>query len=135
MSSFTILMADDDQDDQMILRDSIVDISTTAELQFAMNGEEAMTLLEQGYVQQRLPMLIVLDLNMPLMNGPQTLAAIKNDARFDSIPVIIYSTSINRLEKEKCLRLGAQAYWVKPISYQESRTIAQKFLEACGGPH
>jgi CheY-like chemotaxis protein len=68
---------------------------------------------------------------MPRLNGTQTLSKLKDDKRFKDIPVIIYSTSINPLEKEKCMSLGAQAYITKPISFNESKNTIQLFLQYC----
>jgi len=61
----------------------------------------------------------------------QTLSKIKNDNRFKEIPVIIYSTSINPLEKEKCILLGAHSYITKPVSFEESIETAKIFLQFC----
>ena len=74
----------------------------------------------------------VLDLNMPKMNGTDTLKNIKSDPRFSNIPVIIYSTSINPLEKEACMLLGAHSYITKPLSFTESLDTAKLFLKLCG---
>ena len=75
-----------------------------------------------------IPQLIILDLNMPKLNGRQTLQWIKNQPELKHIPVIIYSTSLNPIEKDECLSLGAHAYIIKPISYRESVSIAENFL-------
>lgn len=68
---------------------------------------------------------------MPKLNGTETLRRIKNDTRFKDIPVIIYSTSINPLEKEKCLLLGAHSYVTKPVSFKESMDTAKQFFDFC----
>jgi CheY-like chemotaxis protein len=68
---------------------------------------------------------------MPKMSGTQILKALKEDSRFKHIPVIIYSTSINPLEKERCLALGAHAYIIKPVSFRESIETAHLFMEFC----
>ena len=98
---------------------------------FAENGEQALELLDKNYNVAEVPCLIVLDLNMPKMNGTQTLGNLKSDERFKHIPVIIYSTSINPLEKEKCMQLGAHSYITKPISFKESTETAKVFLQFC----
>ena len=77
------------------------------------------------------PELLLLDLNMPRMNGRQTLMHLKNDARYSDIAVIIYSTSINPVEKEICMAQGAQAYIAKPVSYTESIETAKLFISLC----
>jgi CheY-like chemotaxis protein len=59
------------------------------------------------------------------------LRKLKGDERFKNIPVIIYSTSINPLEMEKCMQLGAHSYITKPISIKESLDTARLFFRFC----
>ena len=126
-----ILLADDDLEDKAIIQDAMEMLNVMDVLYFADNGEHAWKLLEQMQEDDNVPCLIVLDLNMPKMNGAQVLSKIKGDERFRDIPVIIYSTSINTLEKDKCLLLGAHSYITKPVSFNESIETAKKFLAFC----
>lgn len=126
-----ILLADDDEDDKMIINDALTLLSNDNVIYFTENGEEALRVLNKNYDENDLPCLIVLDLNMPKLNGTETLRCIKNDLRFKDIPVIIYSTSINPMEKEKCLILGAHSYITKPISFKESMDTARQFFDFC----
>jgi CheY-like chemotaxis protein len=96
-------------------------------VKFMQNGKEAIKYLEQLCHDSLLPKLIVLDLNMPILNGTQTLINIKQNARFKNIPVIIYSTSANESEKRKCLNFGALDYVVKPSTYNEGFLMVEKF--------
>lgn len=121
-------MVDDDADDRDIIRFSMESINASDTIGFAEDGEQALTLLQDDVTVSPIPQLIVLDLNMPRMNGTETLRSLKQDERFKNIPVIIYSTSINPFEKEKCMELGAHSFITKPISYQESLDIANVFL-------
>src|SRR5689334_7377115 len=100
-------------------------------LLFADDGAHALHLLNNEMSSSGLPCLIVLDLNMPKLNGTQTLKQLKEDPRYRDIPVIVYSTSINRVEKEKCLALGAHSFITKPLSLKESRATAQFFYSFC----
>jgi CheY-like chemotaxis protein len=100
-------------------------------MHFAENGVLMLDLLKKHYEQNELPCLIVLDLNMPKMNGTETLSHIKKDERFKDIPVIIYSTSINPFEKEKCMRLGAHSYITKPITFEDGVSTAKTFHAFC----
>jgi CheY-like chemotaxis protein len=131
MPDWKILIADDDPEDREIIGDAMQKLSQQDILGFAENGEAALDILNDCYSNGDIPCLIILDLNMPRMNGTQTLKAIKQDHRLKTIPVIIYSTSINPMEKEKCLQLGAHSYMVKPISVRESIETAKTFLEFC----
>lgn len=129
-----ILFADDDPEDRFILRDAMEALHETDILLFANNGVEAWEVLKKNFDHNCAPCLIVLDLNMPKLNGVQTLERINGDERFNKIPVIIYSTSINPLEKERCLALGAHSYVTKPVSLNESVETAKMFLEFCKRP-
>ncbi|HVF96747.1 MAG TPA: response regulator [Flavisolibacter sp.] len=126
-----ILLADDDAEDQFIIRDAMELLNAGEVMVFADHGEQLLELLQNNFSSPEYPCLIVLDLNMPKMNGTQTLSKLKSDEEFRHIPVIIYSTSINPVEKEKCLRLGAHSFITKPISFKESRETAQIFLQFC----
>jgi CheY-like chemotaxis protein len=123
-----ILMVDDDADDRDIIRFSMESINASDTICFAEDGERALTILQDDITRSDVPLLIVLDLNMPRMNGTETLRSLKQDERLKNIPVIIYSTSINPFEKEKCMELGAHSFITKPISYQESLDVANIFL-------
>lgn len=93
-------MADDDPDDRAIIEDALAEFNAGDVVQFANDGAHLMQLLNVAFTATTYPRLIVLDLNMPKLNGTQTLQQLKQDARFRHIPVIIYSTSINHVEKE-----------------------------------
>ncbi|HVG13873.1 MAG TPA: response regulator [Chitinophagaceae bacterium] len=131
MQEKKILLADDDVEDRIIIQDAMESLDAGDIMMFADNGEQLLNLLEHNFKSSAKPCLIVLDLNMPKLNGTQTLSKIKSDIKFQHIPVIIYSTSINPLEKEKCLSLGANSFITKPISFKESRETAKTFLQYC----
>ncbi len=109
-------MAEDDVEDRFIIMEAMEHIHASHLMHFAENGVLMLDLLKKHYEQNELPCLIVLDLNMPKMNGTETLSHIKNDERFKNIPVIIYSTSINPLKKENAC-VGAHSYITKPITF------------------
>jgi len=72
-----------------------------------------------------LPDLIVLDLNMPILSGMETLTRLKSSTRFKDIPVIIHSTSMYELEKERCLKIGAADFIKKPVSFDQMVSTAR----------
>jgi CheY-like chemotaxis protein len=135
MSEWKILLVDDDPEDRAIIKDALDQMEAGDLVEFAGDGEQALSILDTGAHKGHKPTLIVLDLNMPRMNGTQTLLQLKNDDRFKEIPVVIYSTSINPLEKEKCMGLGAHSYVTKPISFQESLDTARLFLRVSNNLH
>ncbi|MFL5742078.1 MAG: response regulator [Flavisolibacter sp.] len=126
-----IMLVDDDPEDREEFSDVYLAQFPGEQLYFAENGEKAIEYLEQLFQKQTQLCLIVLDLNMPILNGTQTLRKIKSDDRFKDIPVVIYSTSVNSVEKEECYRLGALDYMVKPSSFSDSVEIAKKLRRIC----
>jgi CheY-like chemotaxis protein len=130
-TSWKILVADDDADDRAILQDAMTELNASQVLCFAQNGEDALRLLGNDFNSTYKPALIILDLNMPKLNGTETLRRIKNDERFKTVPVIIYSTSLNPMEKDKCMLLGAHSYITKPVTFKESMDTARSFLAFC----
>jgi len=124
-----IMMVDDDAEDRQIIKDTFEDLGYGAVIHFAENGEEAVKYLQQSV--PRLPSLIILDLNMPKMNGTQTLRFLKGNGTFAGIPVIIFSTSLNPIERDECLALGAHSYVIKPISYTQTVDVVKHFCNLC----
>lgn len=124
-----ILLVDDDVEDREIIKDALGDLGYHSIFHFEENGENALSFLETAYDSGTLPSMVILDLNMPRMNGTQTLRQLKTDERFRDIPVIIYSTSLNNIERDECLSLGAHSYVIKPVSYRDTVATAKKFYE------
>ena len=115
-ATYRILYADDDADAHFILKESLQSNGIQAEMVTAVDGQEALQYLEN--VQPgSLPSLIILDLNMPRMDGRQTLTLLKKHPYFSSIPVVILSTSDNKAEKDYCQQHGAALYFIKPRHY------------------
>lgn len=123
----SILYADDDSDDRFFLRESLVATGLKADLVCTNDGEEAIHYLENARLQNNLPALIVLDLNMPKRNGKETLSYLKSNPRFASIPVVMLSTSEDKMDKEECVSLGAICYFTKPSRYDGYAEIIKSF--------
>ena len=123
-----IMVIDDDIDDQLILKDYFNEAGIPEhEAYFFANGRSGVEYLA-GVKTDGLPEVIVLDMNMPIMNGVQTLLYLKQDPGLRKIPVIIYSTSDNDQEKRKGLSLGATEYIVKPMGYSEGLEIVRRIV-------
>ncbi len=124
-----ILLVDDDAEDCIIIQGAFEDFGYTSLLHFEEDGEKAVNYLQQCLPEGRLPSLIILDLNMPRMNGRQTLSYLKNNEAFAAIPVIIFSTSLNQFEYDQCLALGAHSYVIKPMTYKEAQEVVSYFYK------
>ncbi|MFD2785276.1 response regulator [Hymenobacter rubripertinctus] len=100
------------------------------------DGEQALDYLQGRAVgwPRLLPAIILLDLNMPGLDGFDVLSVIKQDGSLQSIPVVIFTTSSNDQDIAACYRLGANSYLTKPIGYAELeekvRLIVHYWLEA-----
>lgn len=127
-----ILMIDDDDEDRMLMQDTFVEIGAPSVAHYEESGEKALSYLD-ALSKNELPSVIVLDLNMPRLNGTQVLRLLKSDERLKNITVIIYSTSVNYIEKEETLKLGAHSYVIKPSSYEECLEKARYFHTLSSG--
>jgi CheY-like chemotaxis protein len=121
-----ILMIDDDAEDRMLMQDMFAEIGVPDVAHYEESGETALSYLN-ALSENELPSVIVLDLNMPKLNGTQVLRKLKENKKFKDITVIIYSTSVNHIEKEQTLKLGAHSYVIKPSSYEECLEKAKYF--------
>src|SRR5688572_22196359 len=102
MQSHLILHVDDDQDDRYLVRSTINSIDHSIKLQEAFNGRHALDLLNEAKLAGKFPSLIILDFNMPLMNGFETYKEIKNDPELPFIPVVLFTT---------CQNLKDSSFW------------------------
>jgi len=126
----TILVADDDAEDLELLEEAFTKTESATNLHKVYNGREVIEYLE-GQKDAELPCLIILDYNMPELNGSQVLAKICKERRYEAIPKIILSTSSAPLHIHECMRNGATEYFVKPNSIRDLESLATKMLSFC----
>ncbi|MBO9583933.1 MAG: response regulator [Flavobacterium sp.] len=119
-----ILLADDDRDDAEMFCEALADIDQNIICHCAENGSEALKTLKK---QDKIPEVIFLDLNMPIMNGWECLKELKLDARYKEIPVIMISTSSHKNDMDKAANLGALCYFVKPNNFNDLKQVLQLF--------
>ena len=125
-----ILVGEDDIDDQEFLKEIFAAIDNSFELFFVNNGVQVLSELE-NLEDKNLPCLIVLDYNMPGLNGAEILKELKRNSRYNRIPKIIWSTSRSNTYKDICLSLGATDYVVKPSNVNGLTQTAQYMLSFC----
>ncbi len=119
----TILMADDDEDDIMFAHKALQECRLANDFHSVRNGEELLDYLYRRGDYQKLadsprPGLILLDLNMPLMDGREALKVIKAAPDLRSIPIVILTTSSAEEDIYKTYDLGASSYITKPVTFQ-----------------
>lgn len=122
-----ILYAEDDMDDFESIREALDQLSDNYELYHAKNGSEVIPYLEQT---PNLPNLIVLDLNMPVMNGKEVLIWLRKQDKFKNIPVMVFTTS-SREDDIKLCQTHHCTFFRKPTLYRDLLHIAQKMLDMC----
>lgn len=126
----TILVIDDDVDDLSILQEAIREVDPGATVLTAQNGAVGLEKLEQLKADGNLPCLIVLDLNMPVMDGRKTYDAIREDQLFQGIPLVMFSTSHSPLDKTYFEQKKTE-YITKPVQFNELLQVARRFLDIC----
>jgi len=121
---------DDDADDRLLVSLAIQSIDPSMILREANNGKKAIEFLQQAKLFGDLPCLIILDLNMPVMDGYATYKEIKRDAALSVIPIVIFTTSFDRRDKQ---------YWekenvvllTKPVRFDLFTESVSKILAHC----
>jgi CheY-like chemotaxis protein len=119
----TILYADDDAEDRMLVKDAWAESRLANELHFVEDGEELMEYLRHTgkYAhldRHSLPGMILLDLNMPRKDGREALQEIKADPRLRSIPVVILTTSKAEEDILRAYDLGVNSFILKPVTFE-----------------
>lgn len=119
-----IVMADDDVDDRLLLKEALEEVCLGNIVDFAVNGEDLMDYLKRRGEYQKLsdtplPGLILLDLNMPGIDGRQVLQMIKNDPKLRLIPVVILTHSESEEDMLRSYDLGVNSFIVKPITFEK----------------
>lgn len=113
-----ILLVEDDQLDVISVERSLSKLDQPYELHTAFNGIEALEILENN--PTRLPHVILLDLNMPKMNGIEFLKIIKADDRYANIKVFIMTTSGEETDRRTAEELGIAGYLLKPLNFNNN---------------
>ncbi len=122
---FTIALAEDDLDDQELLQEAFKEIDPDINLVCATSGKGFLLQLDK---LSSPPNLIILDYNMPEMNGVELLEVLLQKEEYSEVIKIVWSTSNSPLFKKQCLQFGAHDYLVKPNNITELATLARKML-------
>jgi two-component system, chemotaxis family, response regulator Rcp1 len=122
-----ILLIEDQPGDARLTQEAFRNCKRQILLHHAWNGIEALSFLRRDGINVGAPQpsLILLDLNMPEMNGQETLTAIKSDPRFSSIPILVLTTSDHEADVLSCYRLGASCYLRKPAHWDAFTSLIE----------
>ena len=116
-----ILWAEDGLDDQYLIKHALGQLPLAPKVQFVEDGAAALAALDAGH-----PDLVVLDLNMPILDGVSTLRRMKAADGTKSIPVVVFSTGREESAVQTCKKLGVVDYIQKPFHYNDFTTAVAK---------
>lgn len=129
-----ILIAEDDEDDQFLLKSAFGEIDCDIDLLFVNNGIDLLNHFREfdnGTIS-RLPLLLVVDLNMPKKNGKEAIRELSVRSYFRDFTTIVFSTTSNDAEKNRCRELGVNDFFVKPSNYKDLIEVVNTFKTLAG---
>lgn len=124
--SLNILLIEDDAIEVMKFNRVLSTLNLKHKIVEANNGEEALAILK---VKEIIPDIIILDLNMPKINGIEFLNILKADECLKYIPAVILTTSNNRKDILECYRIGIAGYLLKPLKYDDYVDRIKRLIE------
>lgn len=120
----------------LLVEDNPVDIDLTLRafkkrnlnnpIQIARNGEEALKYIEKWDAADQTPVVILLDLKMPKVDGLEVLKVLKTHEKYATIPIVVLTTSSDNKDIEKAYKLGANSYIVKPVNFDKFVEVASQ---------
>jgi CheY-like chemotaxis protein len=129
-----LVLVEDDADDRFMMQQAFQDVHFVDHVQFFSSSDIFLTHISQISKEANLPSLIVLDFNMPVINGGELLLKLKKNERLQHIPVVLYSTGMRSILKETLLASGATECFEKGMEYHELLRLAKTLrLMAEGG--
>ena len=123
-----IVLAEDDDNDLRLAQRAITKSMQAVDLVVARDGREALDLLLHESAGS--PDLIVTDLKMPLMNGRELIGALRNDRRYISTPIIVFTSTSEPAEVAACVKAGCTAFVQKPTEFSEYMDVVSGFIRA-----
>ena len=127
MPYFTnVLLIDDDHDDHEFFVEAVRDLDSSIQCSSMFDSEEALKFLKGDHRQK--PDIIVLDTNMPKLNGRQILAEIMSDPNLKSIPVVMYSSFFSDRDNDEFTRMGVTRYLTKPSKLGDFKMLLKEIL-------
>lgn len=126
-----VLLVEDSPGDVRLTREAFRDAGRAINLKVASDGVEAMAVLrrEGPHVHALRPDLVLLDLNLPKMDGREVLACIKADARLKTIPTVVLSASSAQADIDKSYQLQANCYFTKPVQLDEFDSLVKSITD------
>lgn len=124
------MIADDDQDDIEILTTALKEAHSTLQVVVAPNGKTVLEQLKKTQLDGNAPCVLVMDMNMPQMDGRETVVAIKSDGLLNQMPILLFSTAKNKTDEMFAEKWGVH-YIQKPDTVQGLNAVANTIIELC----
>ena len=133
MAMHTVLFVEDNDDDLELAKLALSGLDTPVDMAFARNGLEALDFLFargtfEGRANEPLPRLVILDLNLPLLDGREVLKAIRENPATRALPVVVMTTSTEPPDLDSIARLHANSYVQKPIGFDRFQEVMTQIV-------
>jgi CheY-like chemotaxis protein len=128
--SYTILYVDDDADDLSLISEAFERYTDHLTVVHAGNGVEGLKTLDKMHKEDKLPCLLVIDINMPIMDGKEMLRKIRERMAYKDLPVVMFSTSKSMIDQEFAEKYEAE-FVSKPSKYIELQSLVGQFVNKC----
>lgn len=126
----SILLVEDDLDDQDFIKEALLNLDNSLSIQTITSGTKVLPYLET-LAANDLPQLMILDYNLPELDGAEVLNKLQKNSRYEAIAKIVWSTSSAPQYQVRCLSLGAACYLVKPSTISGIEDMARQMLYGC----
>ena len=123
-----VLYVDDDDEDRLLLADAIDMVAPDYEMKMASDGPEALKYLDNH--RHELPCLLILDLNMPGLNGKEIIEIVRNEKGLTQLAIVAFTTSSNPQDRLECQKYGVDMI-TKPITFTELKETVKLLLSYC----
>lgn len=121
-----VWVVDDDEDDQLFIRFAFNEVRGAIQIKTLNDGDQLLTQLLHC---DKLPQLILLDINLTRQNGFDTLSQVRSIPTFATLPVVMFSTSSDAADQRRCMALGANQYLTKPSGYNQLVQLVKSLSE------
>jgi CheY-like chemotaxis protein len=125
-----VLYADDDPDDLQLVQEAFEQYANDVTVVTAANGSEALSYLEKITDQDPLPCLVILDVNMPVLDGKQALVRMRSHPRLKQVPVVLFTTSSMPADQHYAQQYKA-GFITKPLNIKQMEMITDQFIAHC----
>ncbi len=125
-----VVYADDDADDIELVEDAFKQFAANVEVITFTDGSQALSYLRNLTDADPLPCLVIFDINMPVLDGKESLVRLRQIDRYATVPVVLFTTSSMPLDKQFAERYKA-GFITKPLGYEQMELITHKFIDHC----